>query len=234
MGANISTELSVLATQIRTAHQAVGLATQSMLAHALAAGDALIAAKPLVRHGEWEHWLKRNCDLSLRTAYVYAQLARHRPELEAKLQHAAVFSLRGALKLIGQSTATDGSSSKGQSKSATTLSTLAWSEATPLDGIGLASFLAAIPPTWQAEIERRVLGLHKAETKAEKPEDKVNLKLAKALKQLLSLQKVHRGKGGLAPGTAPCLNVIIDLLGRDGLDLNDLVELLVGQAAKAA
>jgi hypothetical protein len=152
MTANIDTSSSAvnltgLADKIRAAHQAVGFALQNGLDHALAAGDALIAAQKLVKHGEWQHWLKRHCgDLTDRTARLYMRAASHRFEIEANRQRVADLSLRGALKLIaGESKSDEPASRKKPTKPATGLSTLAWSNATDehrrrfLDGIGLVS-----------------------------------------------------------------------------------------------
>jgi hypothetical protein len=150
-------------------------------------------------------------------------LARNRAVIEAKRQHAADLSLRGALKLIATEKGTAKSSSKkNPAKPTTTLSTLAWSEATPeqrqhfLDGVGLTSLLAAIPPAWHAEIERRVVGRRKA--KASTLSDAVT----KALRQALSLQKAHRDKDEMAPGVAAALNTINNLLVKAGADLNEI------------
>jgi hypothetical protein len=93
-------ELNDLAAQVRAEHQAVGLAGRNMLEHALRAGDALHAAKKQVSEGGWENWVRENCDLKLRCAQVYMQLAAERPQIEAQAQHAAPHSLRAALKLI--------------------------------------------------------------------------------------------------------------------------------------
>jgi hypothetical protein len=214
--------LSQLADKIRAAHQAVVNAANNALDSAMAAGDALIAARNggKIRHGDWARWLGQHCDLRERTARVYIQLAQNRELIGTKRQHAAELSLRGALRLIaGENSSADGSPKK--KSPAATLSTLAWSEATPeqrrrfLDGIGLISLLAAIPPTWHAEIERRVEGLHKVKT------DKLSDAVAKALRQALSLQKAHKGDG-MAPCVAAALNAVNNLLVKAGADLNEI------------
>jgi hypothetical protein len=212
-------DLSALAAQICAAHLAVGRALGNALDHAMTAGDALIAARGQVKHGEWAFWLKRHCDLHERVARRYVQLAKARPVLEAKQTRESVLTLGVALKFIGEAKSANGSSSS-QRPAKPVLSTLAWSEATPeqrqhfLDGIGLISLLAAIPPAWQAEIERRVAGQRKAKALSDAA--------AKALRQALSLQMTHRAKDEMAPGVAAALNTINNLLAKVGADLNEI------------
>src|SRR5262249_43418713 len=67
----------------------------------MAAGDALIAAQEKV-NGNWKLWLRDNCFLSVRTALVYARLARHRSAIEAELGRVGDLSLRAALRLIAK------------------------------------------------------------------------------------------------------------------------------------
>jgi 16S rRNA G966 N2-methylase RsmD len=47
-----------------------------MVEHAIRAGDALVAVKAQLKHGEWLPWLDANFDGSERTARVYMQLAK--------------------------------------------------------------------------------------------------------------------------------------------------------------
>jgi hypothetical protein len=65
-------ELQGLATEINSEHAAVEASLRTGLAHALRAGELLIAAKSLVGHGEWLSWLAANCAVSERTAGLYA------------------------------------------------------------------------------------------------------------------------------------------------------------------
>jgi hypothetical protein len=53
---------------------------------AMAAGDALIAAKERVAHGEWERFCRQECGLSVRLCQTYMELARNRAAIEAKAQ----------------------------------------------------------------------------------------------------------------------------------------------------
>src|SRR5262245_15466324 len=55
-------DLAALSATIRTAHASVTLAATNLVEHALAAGDALIAAKAALKidvgHGHWLAWRK--------------------------------------------------------------------------------------------------------------------------------------------------------------------------------
>jgi hypothetical protein len=93
-------DLEQLAAAVRTAHAAVEHAAVNLLGHALAAGDALIAAKARLPHGEFGNWIDRNCDLSERTAQRYMVLAGARAQLEANPTRVSDLSLRGALALV--------------------------------------------------------------------------------------------------------------------------------------
>jgi hypothetical protein len=50
----------------------------------------------------WKEWLRENCFVSDRTAQLYQQLARHRDDIEAELQHNVELSLRAARRLISK------------------------------------------------------------------------------------------------------------------------------------
>ena len=233
---NVKPECESLTAQIQAAHQAICSAGRNMLREAFTAGAALFKLKKLIPRGESSHYLRRHCDLSERTARIYMQFAEHRDLIEAKVQHAADLSLRGALRLIGNKSPQTARSSPKVQKTA--LSTLSWSEASIderrhfVDGIGLVSLLAAIPPTWHAEIERRVLGQRKAKAQAN---DKFNVTISKTLQQALSLQRAHKNKDEMAPGVAAALNTINNLLAKEGSDLNAIVGVLLDQqAVKAA
>jgi hypothetical protein len=70
-------------------------------------GSLLIEAKARVSHGEWLPWLEKECHgISDRTARIYMQLSKHRPEIEAKIGNIANLTLTEALKLIRQDDAT--------------------------------------------------------------------------------------------------------------------------------
>lgn len=98
--AQAGSDLDTLAANIRTWHAAVNGAMGTAYQHALDIGDALIAAKAAIKHGQWLDWLKRECDLSERTARRYMEIAGSREQL-AQIGHTVSdLSMRGALKLI--------------------------------------------------------------------------------------------------------------------------------------
>ena len=76
-----SNRLPILAAEIMNAHAEARRAAQMTIEHAIMAGNALLEAKALVKHGEWLPWLRDNCEMSERSARVYMQLARNKDEL---------------------------------------------------------------------------------------------------------------------------------------------------------
>jgi hypothetical protein len=96
-------ELDELAARIRAALEAARQARSNALDRALEAGDALNAAQERVSSG-WKRWLRTNCFLSPSTALLYQQLARHRPEIEAKIEQIGELSLRAARRLVAKPT----------------------------------------------------------------------------------------------------------------------------------
>jgi hypothetical protein len=163
--------LDNLASIVRAEHAAVGHAAGDMLAHAIAAGDALLAAKVQVAHGEWRSWLRHHCCLSERTAQVYKRLAEGRAEIETNPQRAADLSIRAALRLIARPrsrspSCRDEPENTEADSTAPTLDPAAWEAATAVERekffatIGLSAVLAAMPAEWRAEITRRVLHQH--------------------------------------------------------------------------
>ncbi|HUF80026.1 MAG TPA: DUF3102 domain-containing protein [Burkholderiales bacterium] len=71
-----SNRLPALATEIREAHAGVFSAAKTAAERAIEAGQALIEAKALVKHGQWGNWLRDHCALPERTAQLYMQIAR--------------------------------------------------------------------------------------------------------------------------------------------------------------
>jgi hypothetical protein len=52
----------------------------------------------------WKKWLRDNCFLSVSTAQLYQQLARHRDEIEAEVERTGVeLGVRAARRLISKS-----------------------------------------------------------------------------------------------------------------------------------
>ena len=93
-------ELVDLTTRIDAEHAAVGQALQSALAHAIAAGELLIEAKRLVKHGEWRPWLEANCKVPARTARHYMALARRRKWLCDQNGNVLPISVHAAVEAI--------------------------------------------------------------------------------------------------------------------------------------
>lgn len=73
--------LSELASTATREHGLAIQAGESMLLHAVQAGEALLEAKEQVETGEWVRWLKANFPASDRTAKQYMRIARGREEV---------------------------------------------------------------------------------------------------------------------------------------------------------
>jgi hypothetical protein len=71
-----SNRLPVLAAEIKIAHAGVKSAAKVAAEHAIEAGQALIEAKALLKHGEWLPWLKEHLGFSDRTAQLYMKIVR--------------------------------------------------------------------------------------------------------------------------------------------------------------
>jgi hypothetical protein len=69
-------QLAALAADIRSLHAGIRRGAEQIARDAIEAGRQLLEAKSLVRHGEWELWLRDNVDISPRTARLYMQLSR--------------------------------------------------------------------------------------------------------------------------------------------------------------
>ena len=74
-GAVVGVSAAELAETANREHALAGRAAVSMVEHAVRAGDALLAAKQQVRHGQWLPWLDANFEGSARTAQQYMRLA---------------------------------------------------------------------------------------------------------------------------------------------------------------
>jgi hypothetical protein len=95
-----SSRLLALAADIRNEHEATAAALKRGLEHALRAGELLIEAKALLKHGQWLPWLRDHCAISDRTARLYTSLARNRAHIEAQIGSVADLSVRGAVALM--------------------------------------------------------------------------------------------------------------------------------------
>jgi len=256
MSANISTETApqgapltrddreALVEIIREAHQAVCNANSAVcsaryvaLQKAFDAGEALLKLKPAIRHGEWVSYLENNCELKERTAQLYMQLAANREAVEAKAQRVADLTLRGALKLISGKPAGKSDKSATSSAKPSTLSSLAWSDASPVerrhfvDSIGLLDWLAAIPPSWFPELKHRIDGQR---VRVANASSDIDATIGKALRQALSLQKTAKARDNTSASVAAALNGILNKLSAAGADLNDLEVVIRAPIARAA
>jgi hypothetical protein len=93
--------LDNLVTEINKAHGEVERAFTSAIDNALVAGKLLLEAKSLVKHGNFNIWIKTNCEFSDRMARAYMRVANKFPTLPDKeRQRVADMSLRGVLKLF--------------------------------------------------------------------------------------------------------------------------------------
>lgn len=71
------TETSEIASRINEEHSRAFSKAQDALSHARNAGELLIEAKSLLKHGEWGKWLAENVSFTDRTAQSYMRLARN-------------------------------------------------------------------------------------------------------------------------------------------------------------
>lgn len=86
-----------LADKINEAHAKFVSAASSALEHAIAAGEALLAAKDSMPHGAFGPWLQTNTRCSIRIAQRYMRLARNR---NALVGDDAPATISGALKRL--------------------------------------------------------------------------------------------------------------------------------------
>ncbi len=77
-----SNSLADLAARIKTEHEAASGAITAGVAHAIAAGDLLLEARPQLPHGQWLPWLRSHCGTPARTAQTYMELARLKPDAQ--------------------------------------------------------------------------------------------------------------------------------------------------------
>lgn len=91
-----SNSLPDLAARIKAEHEA----TESSVQHAIRAGELLLEAKVLVKHGEWLPWLKQHCSISERTAQLYMRCAKQKDVIVANTQDVADLTLNEAAALL--------------------------------------------------------------------------------------------------------------------------------------
>jgi hypothetical protein len=234
----LEVNLTDVAATIRTELQNEKGAGAALLRSAMAAGDALNLAQANLHktNRSWESWLRENCLISTRTAEVRQQLANHRAEIEAEVQRVGdYFSIRAALRKISKTKKKspnkpklppDVSSFLSIWRKADHQTRVAVLDAIDAEGEGL---LGALSQQLRREIERRVLNKH--HTASAKTNGKVNGQAAAALRQALSMQKTTKDKNTAAMGVAASLNMINNLLIKDGVDLNNIVGLVIDMEA---
>ncbi len=91
-----SNRLPVLAAEIRRAHAGVEDAAKTAAERAIEAGQALVEAKALLKHGEWLPWLQEHCALSERVAQLYMRIAGS----GLKSETVSLLGLKAAAKAI--------------------------------------------------------------------------------------------------------------------------------------
>ena len=74
-------DLTSLAHRINEANQNAQDSSKKAVYYAIECGAALINAKSLVKHGEFQGWIEANCTVKYRQAAKYMKLAKHWPEL---------------------------------------------------------------------------------------------------------------------------------------------------------
>jgi hypothetical protein len=95
----MNNRLPVLAHQCRQLQQEVIKGSLETAEKIMALGNALIEAKRLLPHGEWNKWLAENARISSRTASNYMRISKSGLKSEA----VADLGLKGALESIGES-----------------------------------------------------------------------------------------------------------------------------------
>ena len=90
--------LPTLANRIHAEVDAAERDWQSALAHAIRAGELLLAAKAQCRHGTWLPWLEANFEFAPQTAQGYMRLAKARTPLHLE----EGLSIDAALKLLAR------------------------------------------------------------------------------------------------------------------------------------
>jgi hypothetical protein len=226
---NLADVAAIICAELRSENKSGA----AVLHHAMAAGDALNIAQANLHRTNltWKRWLRENCLISVRTALVRQQLARHREAIETEIQKAGdYFSIRAALRKI-----TKKSSNKPKPPADVTSFLSIWRKAdhqtrvAVLDAIGSEGLLGALSQQLRREIERRVLNKHHKASAT--TNGKFNEQAAAALRQVLSMQKTAKDKSTTAMGVVSGLNMINNLLTKDGVDLNNIVGLEIDMQA---
>jgi hypothetical protein len=158
--------LDELARRVRDARKAAQEAGATVLHRYLDAGDALNEAQKRVTTG-WKKWLKQDCSLSVRTAFLYQQLANHRAEIEvhAATEQAGDLSLRAAVRLISKPRSAQprdgdlsGRGGDGLEEPAPELTDEQVLAALTAANRGVGWFIANMPAGWREVLQARLRG----------------------------------------------------------------------------
>jgi hypothetical protein len=160
---NSATSLANLAEIIGTEHDAVVSALSGAVQHALAAGQALLAAKEQTKHGEWGKFLKRCKGLGERQAERYMHLARlvqTNPTCKSDLDLTGL-TIEIAIQKLSPSKTSGKTCKRHSSPTPAThekLSPRAWADASPAERthfiwcIGWQSLKEAMPREWLVQV----------------------------------------------------------------------------------
>lgn len=188
-----SDDLKILACQIRQAVKAVQNGGAALLHHAMEAGDALNQAQERVSTN-WKKWLLDNCSISVRSAFDYQRLARHRDEIEREIGRAGEVSIRAALQLVAKN---ENPKKSAKPKKPPFDALNWWKSASPenrtrlLEDISLAALIGAMSPPMREELKRRA-------QRGKPALDDTDVKLTKALHIAMSCLKSKQDGAALA------------------------------------
>jgi hypothetical protein len=186
--------LDQLAQRIRAGREAIDQSIRNALRVALDVGDALIEARARVSTGQYGPWLRANCFLSVRSAELYAQLARHRAEIEDAMQRVPDLSLRAAARLIAKPATNKPLPKEPKSELAALLGRMTDGELTQAlsSYVGFERFLRTMPANWRTEIERRL---------KRRPSEQAEpfIRASEVLRRALSLVKIAATTPGITP-----------------------------------
>jgi Protein of unknown function (DUF3102) len=103
--------LDMMAIGIKSHRESAERCFSHGVEHAIGAGELLIAAKKKIKHGEWLSWLDTHCELALRTAQAYMQLARLPVEKRKAIAHLpvekALIAIRDKERLVADQRAAE-------------------------------------------------------------------------------------------------------------------------------
>jgi hypothetical protein len=86
-----------LAARANACHERVIASVRKSLYAARDAGRALIKAKKLVGHGNWDRWKEQNFDASKETARIYMRIAREWADVKELMSNGQTLSISDAL-----------------------------------------------------------------------------------------------------------------------------------------